>query len=211
MALNDLTGQKFGRLTVLKLHEINIRHEAMWLCQCECGKTKIVRSNSLTSGLIVSCGCYHKEMLKMRLTTHGQSHTRLFNIWQNVKRRCYNPNYKYYSYYGGRGITMIEEWKNDFGVFQKWATENGYKNNLTLDRIDSDGNYEPSNCRWATRQTQQNNLRSNHRYTINGEEKTLMEWCKIYGVPHERTRNRVVNRGWDILDALTIPPFQRRK
>ena len=104
---------------------------------------------------------------------------------------------------------MCDEWKNNFVVFQQWALSNGYTNELTLDRIDVNGNYEPSNCRWVTRKVQQNNNRRNLNFTINGETKTLAQWCEIYGVPHERTRSRVVNRGWNILDALTIPAHKK--
>ncbi|MBQ2055435.1 MAG: hypothetical protein II489_03965 [Bacteroidaceae bacterium] len=126
-----------------------------------------------------------------------------------MKRRCYNPNNKFYAYYGVRGISICDEWLNDFTSFRDWAVSAGYDETLTIDRIDSDGNYEPSNCRWISRKAQVNNRRSNRFYEINGERKTIAEWCEIYNVPHERTRRRVVNDGWDILDALTTPPLKR--
>ena len=126
-----------------------------------------------------------------------------------MKRRCYNPNYKFYSYYGARGIKMCDDWRNNFVSFQQWALSHDYADNLTLDRIDVNGDYEPLNCRWVTRKIQQNNNRRNRNFTINNETKTLAQWCEIYGVPHERTRNRVINKGWDILDALTTPPHKK--
>lgn len=205
----DLTGKTFGYLTVLNRAENNSRGDSRWLCRCKCGNEKIILGKSLRSGATVSCGCYHKEVVAKQMTTHGESKTRLFTIWQNMKRRCYNPNNKFYAYYGGRGISVCDEWLNDFVSFRDWAVSTGYDETLTIDRIDSDGNYEPSNCRWISRKAQVNNRRSNRFYEINGKRKTIAEWCEIYNVPHERTRRRVVNDGWDILDALTTPPLKR--
>lgn len=204
----DLTNKKFTRLTAICRTDNNT-YEPMWKCQCDCGKIKIVRARNLLSGTTKSCGCLQKEIVKNANTTHGKSNTRLFNIWQNIKRRCYNKNYKYYSYYGGKGIIMCEEWKNSFQAFYEWSIKNDYSDTLTIDRINSDKNYEPSNCRWVNRLVQQNNRKSNHKFTINGETKTIMEWCKIYNVPYERTRRRVVNEHWDIIDALTTPKLNR--
>ena len=204
----DMTNKKFGRLTVLQRAENDRHGNACWLCECDCGSQKVVLGSSLRKGLTVSCGCYHKDEITKRSTTHNSSRTRLFREWQYMKRRCYNPNYKYYSYYGKKGITVCEEWKNDFVAFQQWSLSNGYSDNLTLDRINSDGNYEPSNCRWVTRKVQQNNRSSNIKITINGETKTLAQWCEIYNVPHERTRNRIVNKGWNAIDALTTPKYK---
>ena len=209
MGLNDLTGKTFGYYTVISRAPNDKHGSAMWLCRCKCGTEKVVRGSSLVSGVVQSCGCYHKEVVASNGTTHRGTHTRLHNIWLNIKRRCYNPNFKHYSYYGGRGIVMCDEWLHDFAKFREWAVSNGYSDSLTIDRINQNGNYEPSNCRWVTRKHQQNNVRRNRLYTIDGETKTIAQWCEIYGVPHERTRRRVVNEGWDILDALTTPPLKR--
>ena len=195
----DLTNQKFGKLTAISRVK-----GSKWLCLCECGNTKEIRTNSLTRGSTISCGCYHKEEVAKRHTTHNRSKDRLYHEWQYLKRRCYNPGYKYYERYGGRGISVCEEWKNNFVAFKEWAESNGYDDSLTLDRIDYDGNYEPDNCRWVTRKVQQNNRSSNLFFTIDGETKTLAQWCEIYKVPHERTRYRV-KHGWDIVTALTAP------
>lgn len=205
----DLTGKQFGYLTVLSRAENGSQGDTRWLCRCKCGNEKVILGKALRSGATVSCGCYHKEVVSKGQTTHGGSKSRLFTIWQNVKRRCYNQNYKFYSYYGGRGISMCDEWRNDFVAFRDWANANGYDDSLTLDRIDTNGNYEPSNCRWATRKQQMNNNRRNHVYEIDGVSKTIAQWCEEYSVPHERVRRRVVNEGWDILSALTTPPLKR--
>lgn len=195
----DITNQKFGRLTALSRIE-----GSKWKCKCECGNIVYVRTNSLIQGRTLSCGCYHKDKVKEINTRHDLSDSRIYRIWQNMKRRCYNSNYKYYSYYGKKGVTMCDEWKNNFESFYEWSMSAGYSDKLTIDRINSNGNYEPDNCRWITRKEQQNNISSNLNFTINGETKTLAQWCEIYKAPHERTRYRVKN-GWDILSALTTP------
>ena len=203
----DMVNKKCGYLTIISKVE-NTKTGARWLCKCDCGAETIVRGYDLRKGTVVSCGCYRKQAAINAITTHGMSKTRLFHEWQYIKRRCYNKNYKYYSYYGGKGISVCSEWLNSFECFHNWAINNGYTDELTLDRIDSNGNYEPSNCRWITRKEQQNNTSRNHRFTINGETKTLAQWCEIYNVPHERTRYRVINKHWDILTALTTPPLK---
>lgn len=204
----DLTGQKFGRLLVIGNRQFK-NSRVTWDCICDCGTFRTVRDESLINGITVSCGCYQKERSRQAITTHGKSKTRLFSIWQNVKRRCYNPNFKHFHYYGGRGISMCDEWRNDFNSFYKWSTSNGYDSHLTLDRINSNGNYEPNNCRWLTRKEQSNNTRRNHVFTINNESKTIAQWCELYNVPYERVRQRVMNYDWNILDALTTPPLKR--
>lgn len=199
----DLTGQKFGRLTVIKYVGKDKHHFAHWLCRCDCGNEKTINSNALRSGVTISCGCYHSERTVKVHSKHNLSHTRLYTEWRHMKDRCLNPNHKAYSYYGGRGITICPEWKDDVQAFADWSYSNGYADNLTLDRIDANGNYEPSNCRWITQSEQMSNTRRCQIYEINGEKHTISEWCKIYNVPYERTRNRVVNRGWNIEKALT--------
>lgn len=155
--IKDLTGMKFERLTVICRKGIIDGHAA-WLCMCECGNTAVIKSTYLIKGKTKSCGCLHKDMLRARSITHNQSKTRLYRIWGNMISRCENPKVACYPYYGGRGIKIAPEWKT-FVNFQKWSCSNGYSDNLTIDRIDTNGNYEPSNCRWTDMATQSRNRR----------------------------------------------------
>ena len=156
--LIDLTGQRFGRLTVVSRAE-NRGNQTRWLCKCDCGNEKIIAGNALKSGVTLSCGCYHKEVTGKIRRTHGGTGTRLHSIWQNMKARCYRESAREYENYGGRGITICDEWRNDYKAFHDWAVENGYADNLTIDRKNVNGNYEPSNCRWITNEEQQRNKR----------------------------------------------------
>lgn len=173
-AIKDYTGQKFGRLTVLQ-RTGSINGRSFFLCQCECGKYINCRSDGLISGRTSSCGCYHKEVVgrinrgKPTATlTHGKSYTRLYKVYSDMKCRCFNPHSHNYKYYGERGITICEEWLEDYMNFEKWAMENGYDENAkygecTIDRINVNGNYEPSNCRWVSMAVQAKNKRPKQR------------------------------------------------
>ena len=138
----------------------------------------------------------------------GRKGTRLYEIYNNMKTRCLNPNCPSYYNYGGRGIKICKEWLLDFGAFRSWALANGYRENLTIDRIDVNGNYEPNNCRWATAKVQANNTRSNHLETIDGVTKDLTEWAEFYGINIKTVRDRLL-RGWDLKRALTTPADQK--
>ena len=209
MPYKDISGQRFGRYTVLR-YVGNDKHGcALWECKCDCGVVKTVLGSSLRRGLIVSCGCYHKEDLANRLTTHGMTHTRIREIWNCIKQRCLNPNNTAYQYYGGRGITICDEWKTDFSSFSKWAMENGYDDTLTIDRIDTNKGYDPSNCRWVSRKVQMNNRRCTPHYEMNGESHTIAEWCEIYNLSHKLVSKRVKKLGWSLDKALLTPPLEQ--
>ena len=161
-SFRDLTGQRFGRLTVLKRAGSDNQNRATWLCRCDCGIEHIVSSSNLLSGKTQSCGCIHREMLASYNTKHGKGKCRLYGVWKNMKRRCYSPKVPQYPRYGGRGITVCDEWRNDFSAFYEWAMANGYDENAalmqcTIDRIDNDKGYSPDNCRWVDNKTQCNN------------------------------------------------------
>jgi hypothetical protein len=207
-ALN-LTGMRFGRLMVIH-REKNIGEKTAWLCLCDCGTNVIVQSTSLTSGNTKSCGCLQKDISReigsRLLTKHGgfRKNPRLYKIWKHIIERCNDKNFKYYKNYGGRGITICSNWMH-FDNFYQWAISNGYLDNLTIDRINVNGNYEPGNCRWATRKTQSRNKRSNKSITFNGVTKNYAEWDECLGFPIGTIRTRKF-RGWSDDRAITTPP-----
>lgn len=157
--LIDLTGKRFGRLTVLKrVFPPNTKNKAYWLCQCDCGKTTVCTSKSLRGGHTKSCGCLQREDAKNRATVHGFSGEPLYYVHNMMKQRCFNHNNKNFKDYGGRGIRVCKEWL-EYTEFRKWAMENGYKPGLSIERINNDGNYCPENCTWITIAEQQKNRR----------------------------------------------------
>lgn len=154
----DLSGQKYGRLTVLGPFDI-INGRMNFLCECECGTIIMTSGDKLKSGNTKSCGCLRREVTGNRARKHGMKNTRLNRIWRSMNYRCNNPNHKDHSVYYDRGITVCDEWKNDFKAFYDWAISNGYRDDLSIDRIDNDKGYSPDNCRWATAKEQRENQR----------------------------------------------------
>jgi len=192
----DLTGVKFGRLTVIRRAE-NCGHHTRWVCKCDCGNETISHTTSLTSGRSRSCSCKSKEEFVLAVTTHGGRKTKLYKHWCHMKKRCYYPKYEYYNRYGARGITVCVEWKNDFATFREWAINSGYIEGLEIDRINTDGNYEPSNCRWINRTQQVRNRTNTLYFEIDGINKPFSEWCEIHGVNYKIAHQRH-KKGWSI-------------
>lgn len=203
----DLVGKRFGKLTVLERKPSDEKGQSMWLVRCDCGKEKIVRGHDLSQGKSTSCGC--SRIKSCLFYKHGLSKDKLHGLWRNIKERCYNPNSKSYKYYGERGIKMCDEWENDFVSFYNWSHENGYKDGLQIDRIDVNGDYCPENCRWVSKIVQANNTRRNIYVTINGETKSMSDWCREIGINYQSVQTRRY-KGWDTLLALTTP-FDKSK
>lgn len=201
---HDLTGQRFGRLVAVKRGENDKNNHTTWVCKCDCGNTKIINANNLRTGKSQSCGCATKESARKRKTTHGESKTRLYKIWAEIKERCYSPKNTSYKYYGERGIKMCNEWFYSYGTFKEWASTNGYTDELTIDRINVNGNYEPNNCRWATYKEQANNKRNNRFIMFNNEIHTLAEWADIVNIDQDILFMRL-KRGWSEEKTLTTP------
>lgn len=208
----DRTGQKFGRLTLIERVENNKFNQVQWKCRCDCGKEVIVKAYSLTTGQTKSCGCLKKEQnyINIAKVKHNMTNTRLYNIWRDMKSRCLNPNNKRHKFYFDKGITVCDEWKNDFMNFYNWAINNGYRDNLTIDRINNNGNYEPKNCRWATITEQNNNQSNNIRIKYNESEYTLSELSKIYNIKRATLYDRI-KRGWTIDEALNRKVAKRNR
>ena len=204
--LKDIKGQKFGKLTVLERAEDFIGpsgRETQWLCKCDCGNTVVVRGHSLRNGHTKSCGCAAIEAS----TKHGMHNTRIYAEYMKMKHRCLNNNNPSYFRYGGRGITICDEWlgENGFINFYNWSITHGYADNLTIDRINNDGNYYPENCRWVDMKTQANNRSNNNIIEYNGTKHTVSEWADIYGLEYYNLYNRIFNLNWPIDKALNTP------
>ena len=187
----ELIGQRFGKLTVLKFAYIKSGN-SFWICQCDCENTITTQGSSLKSGHTLSCGCYQKTAASIAKKTHGMTKTRLYRIYRHMKERCYSPSCRYYADYGGRRIHICNEWLDDFMNFYSWAINNGYSENLSIDRIDNNKGYFPNNCRWVTAQVQCNNRRSNIYLEYLGESKTLADWARMLGIKYSSLVGR-----WD--------------
>ena len=206
----DLTGQKFGRLTVIRFdHSQNGRK--YYLCQCDCGNLKTVSSHGLKSGNTKSCGCLHKEILVQRNKEnriHHPTSERLLRIWRAMLHRCYKETDEHYDYYGGRGIKVCDDW-HDFENFQNWALANGYTDDLTIDRVDGDKDYCPENCSWTTMAVQNNHKSDTKWLTYKGKTQSLSDWCRELGLDYFRTKARLNSLGWSVEDAFEYGKYKK--
>ena len=215
--MQDLTGKKFGRLTVIDKAEKHVKPSGgtvgRWKCKCDCGNVLVVDTHSLKSGHTQSCGCRKIEMLVEQSTKHGMYRKTVYRTWDSMVQRCENQRHKQYNDYGGRGIKVCDRWRNSFQAFFDDVSilphfgENGY----TLDRMNVNGNYEPTNVRWATKKEQQNNMRSNLLISYNDQTKTLSQWAEELGFKNSTLYSRIVTYGWDIERAMTEAVQQRRR
>ena len=208
--INDLTGKRFGRLIVISRAKNSASGKPMWNCLCDCGAEKVIGGSALMNGT-KSCGCYRKEWAAAQQYRHGDTHNRLYNVWNMMKQRCGDKNNKHYNNYGGRGISVCKEWRADYIAFRDWAFANGYdpkapKGKCTIDRIDNNGNYCPENCRWVSTKEQARNTRRNRIIELNGKRQTLAEWAEETGIYYLTIHNRLKS-GWRVEDALTIKPI----
>lgn len=208
--LIDLTGQRFGRLTVIeRAHDYvypNGKTRVQWLCKCDCGNYCVVLGTNLKKGTSKSCGCLHAELRRACNTTHGGRYTKLYRIWTNMKDRCFNPNNPGYIHYGGRGISVCEEWL-DFEGFHAWAIPAGFNEDsgrfeCTLERIDVNGNYCPENCTWKNAKEQANNRTNTIFIECNGETHSLSEWADLIGVKYHTLFARLYKLNWPLEKAL---------
>jgi hypothetical protein len=200
--LIDLTGKRYERLLVIKYEEKANNGDSYWLCKCDCEKVLKVLGKSLRYGRSKSCGCLTRDRTISRNTKHNMCSTSVYTVWRSIKQRCYDNNCKAYKNYGGRGINVCDEWLNDFMSFYNWSMSNGYAPSLEIDRRNNDGDYEPSNCRWASRIEQANNNRHNHVITYMGKSQTIQQWSRERNINHGTLLSRIY-RGWSPEDALT--------
>ena len=205
----DLTGKRFGKLEILE-PAYKDKYGWKWRCKCDCGNEVILYGRAMLSGGTRSCGCLNKIAVSEARTTHHKSKNRLYPIWAAIKQRCLNPHSSVYEYYGGRGIEMCSEWRDSFEAFYEWAIANGYDENAprgecTIDRIDVNGNYEPSNCRWVNIIAQANNMRTQRLITWNGKTMGLSAWARELGIKRS-TLNSRLECGWSLEKAFTTSP-----
>ena len=201
----DLTGQKFGKLTVMFFAGVNKHGKALWSCKCECGKEKLVLGSVLTRGDCRSCGCLKSISFSKITVKHGLSKTNLYKKWKYMKRRCYSLNSCRYKNYGARGITVCDEWRDDFKNFYKWAINNGYQEGLSIERIDVNGNYCPENCKWILLKEQAKNKQNSVIVEINGIKRNLSEWIALSDIKKTTITNRIYVLGWSYEKAILTP------
>lgn len=203
MKIDDLTNCVFGKLTVISRAE-NIGKRVAWNCICECGNKKVVSATNLKSGNVKSCGCLKKEVITKEKTIHGKRDSKLYNVYYAMRARCYNKNTKSYQVYGERGIKLCDDWlgKDGFLKFYNWAISNGYKDGMTIERIDCNGNYSPENCCWISKAEQSRNLRTNVLIDYSGETHPMAEWAEILNVNYKKLQRGIKYYGFTFEQAV---------
>lgn len=199
----DLSGKKINYLSVLYFGE-KIGNKNYWVCQCVCGTIKSISADKLNANRAKSCGCLKNQLSAKARIKHGFSNTRLSRILNGIIQRCNNPNLKNYNNYGGRGISICNEWVNNKSSFYKWAIDNGYNDNLEIDRINVNGNYEPNNCRWVDLKTQARNKRTSKVISYGSDKLTVAEWCEKINISQKCFFQRS-KLGWDIKKIIETP------
>ncbi len=197
--LINLIGKKFGRLVVIKRMDNNKQRQSMWLCVCDCGNEKIILGYNLKNSNTKSCGCLQIE----KVTKHGYSTSKTYNSWRHMIQRCADLNHKFYHNYGGRGITVCKKWLKFENFLEDMGEPPSAKH--SIDRINNNGNYCKSNCRWATRKEQVSDMRNNLYFTYKNKTQLLIEWSEETGIPYSTLWQRIYRLGWSIEKALTTP------
>lgn len=203
-ARHDLSGRRFGRLVATRHHGSTPGGKPQWLCLCDCGKQHIVSANNLRRNSVRSCGCLAVESARRASSmrrSHGCTGTRLEGIWKDMNARCYNPRSRFFRRYGGRGIGICKQWRQERAAFFAWALSNGYAPGLSIDRVNNDGDYAPDNCRWATAKEQANNTPRNRFIEHAGRRLTLTQWAELSGIPMKRLWYRI-SAGWPFSNAI---------
>ena len=200
----NLAGERFGRLVVKRFHDVK-GGRYRWFCRCDCGGSAIVNTSNLIKGNTLGCGCVRRERTGDANRRHGATKSTEYKVWLSMRQRCHQKNNKSYHRYGGRGIRICKRWQS----FENFLADMGRRPSQrhTLDRRDNDGNYEPSNCRWATSRVQANNTSRNRKITIRGKSMNLNQWCRHFKVRRLRVHKRLA-AGWPVLAAFTRPPRQ---
>lgn len=208
----DISKQKFNNLTAISFDHRDEKSRHYWKFRCDCGRELIIRKSSVTSGNTKMCKECANIQLSKNKTTHGMSKTRIYKEWAGMIQRCNNPKSTSYERYGAKGITVCDEWlgENGFINFCKWAMANGYRDDLTIDRIDNDKGYSPDNCRWATCKEQSCNKNSNKNLTYRGKTMTMAEWADEIGISRSSLFGRL-KRGWSVEKALSTPPIKEKR
>ena len=204
MRLIDLSGQRFGKLTVIN-RAPNHRGRTMWNCICDCGNKSIISACHLRSGHSTSCGCYKAENMSSLFSIHKMTNTPLYRMYRNMLNRCYYKGSDHYESYGARGITVCDEWKTGFEAFYQWAVNHGYENGLSIDRVDVDGNYCPENCRFIPINEQAYNKQDTRYVNYNGELLPLAKVAEAVGIDSGTIAARMDRWGWSEQDAINTP------